>query len=187
MSDPELTIFCRQVRERSKENRTAIQILHRNALTGNIMGILRQELDSMIRCIFLLSVADMQYRKQLIHDSISGKAWRTKDGKRKITDKEMVDLSKNLHGWTQNLYTFGCGFIHLSAFHDYKDRDPFESLTSDERHNIAHYLHYYHGFVMNDNAKLRDIVYVLPGVFQKISDNLECYVKDLEAGSNLRP
>ena len=149
------------------------------------MSVLRQELDSMVRCVFLLSVTDMQYRERLIHDAVTGKAWRTVDGKHKVTDRDMVDLSGKLHGWTQNVYAFGCGFIHLSAFHDYKDRDPFESLTSDERRSIAHYLHYYHGFVMDQNTKLRDIENVLPGVFQKISDNLECYVKDLEAGSSL--
>ncbi len=81
MADSELAIFCRQVRKRSQENREALLLLHGNALTGNIMGILRQELDSMVRCIFLLSVIDRQYRERLLHDSVMGKPWRTKDGK----------------------------------------------------------------------------------------------------------
>jgi hypothetical protein len=51
----------------------------------------------------------------------------------------MVDLAARLHGWTQNVYAFGCGFIHLSAFHDYADRDPFDLLTPDDRKIIGHY------------------------------------------------
>lgn len=187
MADSELAIFCRQVRKRSQENREALCLLHRNALMGNVMGVLRQELDSMIRCIFLLSVTDRQYRERLLHDSAIGNPWRNKDGRGKVTDRDMVDLSSRLHGWTQNVYAFGCGFIHLSAFHDYSDRDPFDSLTPEDRHDIAHYLHQYHGVVMEHSTKLRDIEFVLPAIFTKISDNLEWYVRELEAGSNLQP
>jgi hypothetical protein len=187
MKDSELAIFCRQVRKRSQENRQASSLLHSNALTGNIMGVLRQELDSMVRCIFLLSVTDRPYRELLLHDSVVGNPWRTKDGKRKITDRDMVDLSSKLHGWTQNVYAFGCGFIHLSAFHDYSDRDPFDSLTLRDRHDIARYLNHYHGVVVDHTTKLRDIQFVLPNVFEKISANLECYVRELEVGSGLKP
>jgi hypothetical protein len=34
---PELTVFCRQVRKRSLENRQALGVLHRNTLTGNVI------------------------------------------------------------------------------------------------------------------------------------------------------
>jgi hypothetical protein len=162
-------------------------LLHRSGLTGNIVSILRQELDSMVRCVFLLSVTDLDYRQQLLHDSVNGIQWRTKDGKRKITDRNMVDLSSGLHGWTKNVYSFGCGFIHLSAFHDYSDRDPLDSLTPDDRMDIAFYLHHYHGVSMTEGTKFRDIERVLPAVFDKISGNLECYVRDLEAGLGLDP
>jgi|ERR1035438_3492210 hypothetical protein len=113
------------------------------------------------------------------------KPWRTKDGKRKVADRDMVDLSSALHGWTKNVYAFGCGFIHLSAFHDYAERDPFDSLTPEDRRDIAGYLSYYHGVVVDHTTKFRDIELVLPAVFEKISANLECYVKDLEGGSDL--
>ena len=78
MAESELTISCRQVRKRSQENSDALRLLHRSALIGNVMGILRQELDSMVRCIFLLSVTDRQYRERLIHESVTGVAWRTR-------------------------------------------------------------------------------------------------------------
>jgi hypothetical protein len=186
MMDSELNIFCRQVRNRSLENQKAISLLHHEGLVGNTMGVLRQELDSMVRCIFLLSVSDKIYRERLLHDAVHGNVWRNKDGKGKVTDKDMVELSSKLHGWAKNVYSFGCSFIHLSAFHDYSDRDPFELLVPEDRCDIANYLHYYHCFVMDENTKLRDIEFLLPAVFEKISSNLECYVKDLEAGKDLK-
>jgi hypothetical protein len=138
------------------------------------MAVLRQELDSMVRCIFLLSVSDRRYRRRLIEDAVNGRQWRTLDGKGKVTDRAMVDLSSKLHGWTRNVYAFGCGFIHLSAFHD-PNRDPFDLLTPQEREDIARYLNSYHGIALNSATKLRDIEPVLPGVFEKISSNLECW------------
>lgn len=139
----------------------------------------------MVRCIFLLSISDRPYRRRLIEDAVNGRQWRTQDGKGKITDRAMVDLSSKLHGWTRNVYAFGCGFIHLSAFHDYPNRDPFDFLTPQERKDIAEYLSSYHGVARGSATKLRDIEWVLPGVFDKISSNLECYVKALEEDSDL--
>jgi len=115
MADSELTVFCRQVRNRSRENREALALLHRSALTGNVLAVLRQELDSMVRCVFLLSVSDRLYRKRLLEDSVSGLLWRTENGRRKITDRDMVDLTSKLHGWTQNVYAFGCGFTTFQS------------------------------------------------------------------------
>jgi len=139
----------------------------------------------MVRCVFLLSVVDSQYQKQLLRDSVSGKQWRSKDGKRKITDREMVDLSSQLQGWTKSVYTFGCAFIHLSSFHDYANRDPLDSLTPEDRRSLAYYLAYYHGFKMDQATRFRDIEIVFPAVFEKISANLECCIKDLEDGTSL--
>jgi hypothetical protein len=103
----------------------------------------------------------------------------------KVTGRNMLDLSSRLHGRTKNLCSFGCGFIHLSAFHDYSDRDPLDSLTPDDRRDIAYYLHHYHGVSMTEGTNLRGIEHVLPAVFDKISGNLECYVRDLEGGLGL--
>lgn len=162
-------------------------LLHRSSLTGNVVAVLRQELDSMVRCIFLLSISDRSYRGQLIDDAVQGRPWRSKDGKRKVTDRDMVELSAKLHGWAQNVYAFGCGFIHLSAFHDYSDRDPFDFVTPEDRKNIGHYLKHYHGIPVDAATKFGDITTILPAVFEKIAENLECYVKDLEADLDLKP
>ena len=184
MPNPDVEAFCRAVRERTLQNGAAVSLLHKEQLPGNVVAILRQELDSMIRCIYLLSVRDRRLRSQLIAQSLNGQPWTTQTGKR-VTDREMVALSTRLQNWTQNVYKFGCAFIHLSGFCCSSGPDPFDSLTHDERNDIAHHLSHYHGFHMDAHTRFRDIVRVLPNVLEKISSNLECYVRDLDNDSDL--
>ncbi len=184
MPNANLEAFCRAVRERTLQNNTAVNLLHNERLSGNVVAVLRQELDSMVRCIYLLSVKDRNLRSRLIQQSLNGQPWTTQKGKR-VTDKEMVALSNELQNWTKNVYKFGCAFIHLSGFYDSSGRDALHSLPDDERNEIANHLRYYHGFNMDSKTRFRDIEGVLPRVLDKISSNLECYVCDLENDSDL--
>ena len=177
-------VFCRQVRERSQENRKAISLLHGAALLGQAVGILRQELDSMVRVIYLLSVTDRVRRAQLISAAANGRKWKgAKSGR--VTDREMVDLAQKLHGWTGSVYRFGCAFIHLSSYHDYKSRDPIEGLDAQERTDLLHHMRYYHGGPPNDDFTFSDLAPFLPVVFEKIASNLECYVGELAQDGQL--
>lgn len=185
MTDSDTQMLCRMIRHRSKENRDAVSVLHDKGLTGHVIGVLRQELDSMVRCIFLLSIKDRAYRSRLIQDAINHRRWRTNDRKRLITDKDMVELSSRLHGWTQMVYKFGCAFIHLSAYHDYAVRDPLDELSDVDRTNLARYIEQYHGVRLADSDSLMSIASILPRVFEKITSNLECYLKDLESDEDL--
>ena len=162
----DLDTFCRTVRERSRDNKAALCLLGRAALTGKVIGTLREELDSMIRCVYLLSIRDRQRRQQLISQFLDGQRWP-------VTDAKMIELSNKLQGWTQSVYKFGCAFIHLSKYHDAK-QDWSDSLSAHEREQIAHHLSYYHGFRMGADTKLSDVVPILPRVFEKIASNLEC-------------
>jgi hypothetical protein len=181
----DLEVFCRQIRKRSNEHARAIELLSCNHLIGPMIATLRQELDSLIRCIFLLAIKDRSYRSRLVADAVNGRKWRRIDGKGKVTDREMVELSNQLHGWTQSVYSFGCAFIHLSQFHDYEDRNPISTLDSAELAAINHHLNHYHGVTMNSETRLYDLARVLPAVFQKIASNLECYVERLETDSEI--
>jgi len=125
-----LALFCpRQVRRRSHENQMAFRLLMQTELVGPVVGLLRQELDSMIRVIYLLSIKDMVYRADLIEASVNGKRWKGPDGK-SISDRMMVNKTQSLHRWAQSVYSFGCGFIHLSRNHDYLAIDPFKSIST---------------------------------------------------------
>jgi len=177
MTKANLRVFCRTVRERSRDNSAALRLLDRAGLTGKVIGTLREELDSMIRCIYLLSISDRSRRDELIGKFLKGERWP-------VPDAKMVTLSSRLQGWTQSVYNFGCAFIHLSKYHD-KSQDPLDLLNRQEREQIAQHLSYYHGFRMDSNTRFRDIVPILPRVFEKIASNLECYVSDLENNSEL--
>lgn len=177
-------IFCRQVRKRTSEHREAVLRLW--GLPGQIVSILREELDSMVRVIYLLSISDCRRRSELIEAAVQGQEWaRAKDGKR-VTDREMVDLANRLQHWTQSVYRFGCGFIHLSSFHDYRERDPLDMISEDERKAILEHMRYYHGGPTGNKPSFQDIIPFLPSVFEKIASNLECYVKMIEEDKDLR-
>jgi hypothetical protein len=176
-----LETFCRQVRARSTEHRAAIHLLHGRRLLSQVVAILRQELDSMVRVIFLLSVADKPYRQQLIDASVNGAKWTVKGKSACITDREMVELAQSLHGWTQSVYKFGCAFIHLSRFHDYEHRDPLLALAKDEKAAILKHMRADHGGPAVAHPTFEDLLPYLPAVFEKVASNLEHYVEKLEA------
>jgi hypothetical protein len=140
----------------------------------------------MVRVIFLLSVNDPIYRGQLIAASVSGDKWTANGRGSRITDREMVELAQDLHGWTESVYRFGCAFIHLSALHDYQDRDPLGIIPPEEREAILKHMRYYHGLPSRSDVTARDLIPYIPAVFDKISTNLECYLKDLESGEDLK-
>jgi hypothetical protein len=180
-----LDIFCRQIRERSNENRMAMNLLYSAHIPSQLISILRQELDSMVRVIYLLSISDMAYRDNLIRDSVEGRKWREKGSNKSITDREMVDLANKLQGWTESVYRFGCAFIHLSNFHDHKKRDPMGMISAEEKESLLEHMRAYHGGPLIPNPKFTDLIPFLPMVFHKIADNLECYIKSLEKNETI--
>lgn len=176
----ELVIFVRQVRSRSIENRKAIKLLATAGLTGQVVAVLRQELDSMVRVMYLI-LQPPSRRMELICASIQGERWSQSGTRAAVTDKEMVDLAAGFQGWTSAVYKMACAFIHLSNFHDYRDRDPLAQISASERRDILDYCRYYHGGPAED-ATFVDLIPYLPEVFIKISDNLDCYIEGLENG-----
>ena len=139
----------------------------------------------MVRVILLLQVSNVRERERLVQSTLHGERWRvlTRNGRlRYVTDREMVDLSQHLIGWTLSVYKFGCAFVHLSDFHNYFCQNPFEKLLAEERQDILSHLRYYHGGPRSDNPRMEELACPIPRVFAKIADNLECYVKDLEQG-----
>jgi hypothetical protein len=172
------------IRNRSEENRKAIQCFSfPHSVLSPAFSILRQELDSMIRIIYLLAVTDITERQRLIDSTLRGENWkiRTNKGKwRTITDREMVNLAQHLQGWTQSVYRFGCAFVHLSDFHNHIAQNPFDKLTKEEKKDILSHMRNYHGGPRNENPEMAELATYVPQVFEKISSNLECYLKELE-------
>jgi hypothetical protein len=176
MSD--ISEFCRIVRQRSVENSNASLLLFRSGLKGHVIGVLRQELDSMVRVIYLLNQSEVD-RSKLISQTLTGVKWRLTSG-RQVTDRDMVDIADRLNGWTLSVYKFGCAFIHLSFYHDYQLCDPFKSISINDKIDIVKHLNGYHGYPLDRDLSLDSISMYMPMIQEKISSHLECYLKDLE-------
>ncbi|HHH0188727.1 TPA: hypothetical protein ACPZCO_003207 [Yersinia enterocolitica] len=178
--------FCTMIRNRSEENVRAMRKLSTlHDVLSPAFSILRQELDSMIRVIYLLQITDLQERERLIKSTLQGEKWQvfTPKGKLKnVLDRDMIDISQQLQGWTQSVYRFGCSFIHLSDFHNHQMQNSFQQLTETERQDVLSHMRNYHGGPSNDNPDMKEIAQYLPRILNKISSNLICYVEDLESG-----
>jgi hypothetical protein len=176
-------IFCNMIRKRSHDNRAALLSMGPDTAVSVAISILRIELDSMIRVIYLLSIPDLDERTRLIYSVLCGKGWLIKTAKgkwKKITDKEMVDLSQRLQGWTQSVYKFGCAFIHLSDYHNNQNPFPFSRLPEAEKQAILFHMRHYHEGPLTDNPSMQELSMFIPGIFGKISSNLEVYLAQLE-------
>ncbi|MCL4501935.1 MAG: hypothetical protein M1438_08765 [Deltaproteobacteria bacterium] len=173
--------FCNCIRQRSIEHKIAFQRI--TDLPSIMASIIRQELDSMVRVIYLLSISDLHERNKLIKQTIDGNKWtiKTQKGKqRHITDREMVELANRLQGWTKSVYKFGCAFIHLSSHHAYNIKNPLESISKAEKEDIISHMRSYHGGPNSDSPSFEELAAYFPRVFEKITDNLDCYIKELE-------
>ncbi len=171
--------FLNILESRTQENRETISLLVQNRHLGNAISTLRQEIDTFVRVVYLATMEDLSYREHLMECTIKGEKWTEKGKKRKITDREMVDIANRLKGYVQYAYKFGCSFIHLSDSHDYKNVNPFASLSMDEQNNIAFYLNYYHGYPTTEKLSINSISRLIPNIFDKISNNMLCYTKHL--------
>ncbi len=182
-------LFCGMIRNRSDENRRAIQCFSKpHGVLSPAFSILRQELDSMIRVIYLLAVTNLTERQRLIDATLRGDKWKiqtNKDKWRDVTDREMVDLAQHLQGWTKSVYKFGCAFVHLSDFHNHLVQNPFDKLMVSEKQDILSHMRYYHGGPCNNNPDMTELSSYVPQVFEKIAGNLECYLKELEQNQTL--
>jgi hypothetical protein len=179
--------FCGILRSRSAENKKSFDVLFENNLYGNCFSVLRQELDSMIRVIYLLNIPEISKRKLLVQKTLNGEKWtfiNHNNRVQNITDRDMVNISSELLGWTQNVYKFGCSFIHLSNFHNYLIEDPFMELSESEKGIIIKQINNYHSANLNMNSNLSDVVPYLPKIMDKITANFKYNIASLENNGN---
>jgi len=175
--------FCRILRERSNEHKTAINLMLQNRLYGQAISILRQELDSMVRAIFLLNEPDLSIRNHFIRQTLNNTKWTLPNAKTIVTDRQMVDLASTLFGWTKSVYKLGCAFIHLSPMNDYNNENPFLHLTQEEVDDVKEHLNNYHGFSLTNELNMQTVTPYLLRVFTKVSDNLGYYIGGVASDS----
>jgi hypothetical protein len=170
--------FIQLIQNRSKENAESLQDDFNKRRIGKCLETLRTELDSFIRVMYLGRISDIAERERLIQLTLSGEKWTvlTPNNKwKQVMDKDMVDKADELFGYVHYVYKFGCGFIHLSNFHNYATTNPFDKLSDIEKGDIKNYLNQYHHFPIDNELTVESITNYIPNVFEKISTNLTCY------------
>ncbi|MCC6181270.1 MAG: hypothetical protein IT237_05500 [Bacteroidia bacterium] len=175
--------FIEIVKSRSAENSKSIHLLFEKGIIGNCISILRQELDSFIRVIYLGKLGDMNERQRLMQLTIDGLEWNelTINGRqRKITDRDMVDFANVLFGYINYVYKFGCGFIHLSNNHDFQNENPFEKLSDYDKTSIVTYLNQYHNFPIENELTIEAFKPYLLNVYEKVSSNMLYHIDELK-------
>jgi hypothetical protein len=170
--------FCRILRDRSAEHTAAARLLFPQGLYGQMIAILRQELDSMVRVIFLTTQSSSN-RQHYINQTLSNEKWTLPSTRTLITDRQMVDFANTLYGWPRSVYKLGCAFIHLSAMADYNNVNPFSQLPISEQQDIKQHLHNYHQYPLSDNLSVTSVGPYLLKVLEKISSNLEYEIQRL--------
>ncbi|MEU6789325.1 hypothetical protein ABZ912_59960 [Nonomuraea angiospora] len=170
--------FCRAVRARSQEHHQAMDIALERGWWAIASSVLRMELDSMIRVIYLLRNPDV--RDCILASCVTGKGFR--DGRGRVADRRMIDIAIGHNGWVDAVYRFGNKFVHLTDAHDYAEVDPFQ--TYEHKDEVIQYLNQYHGGhlsgrPLDDSSTLRDIAAYAPHVLNKITSNLNGYIGHL--------
>jgi hypothetical protein len=174
----EIDRFHRLVQNRTKENMKSVAILINSGNYSVAIGLLRQEIDTFVRLVYLGKVSDDE-AKRLVNDLVDGKQWQHKFGKSgRITDREMVNEAKQKYFWVEIAYEFGCKLIHLSEIHDYENIDPFTRISFKDKNEIISYLKSYHGY-SETNIDIERFITFLPSVMKKIQDKVIDYNNQL--------
>ena len=177
-----IDVFCNIIRKRSSDHAQAMERLQ--DLPSMMIAILRQELDSLIRVVYLLDLSDFEERERFISQTLDGDKWtiKTHKGKDKtLTDAEMVETCNEIFGWTEKVYKAGCSLIHLSNLHGVTVDDEIHDFWTLEisQDEVLDYLKQFHDLPDLDSPTLNDISPYFPKVLKKISDNLERYLEQL--------
>jgi len=173
--------FVDLVKNRSKENIESFNLLYEKGLYGNCVSVLRQELDSYIRVLFINGHTE---KDAFISQILSDKKLKDKD--KTITDRAMLEYLKPSHmdAWEESyIYQIGCFFVHLSNFHNYKTENPFQNISQADKENIVEFIKDKHSWEADtsniDINKIESVIPFLPLIIKKISANLECALEKL--------
>jgi hypothetical protein len=153
--------FCRMINARSREHHDAVRVALDEGWLAIAGCILRMELDSMIRVIWLLRHPDT--REQILASCVAGQGFKA--GRTRISDREMAKDATEVNGWVQAVYDFGNRFVHLTDAHDYAVLDPFQAY--EHRGEVIEYLNHYHrgkvpGRPVGDSSTLSDLAAYAP-------------------------
>ena len=84
-------------------------------------------------------------------------------------------LQKTLTGWEADIFEFRNIFYRITINFNYLLKDPIHGLNESEREIIHNYIKKYHDQSIQNDYTIKELIPVLPMIFQKISDNINEY------------
>lgn len=171
--------YKKLIYHRLEENIKSFKLLFGIQHYGNCISIMCQELDQIVRLLFLIN-STLVERKQFMESSINSHKWfiMNRDNKREfITDEVLEEFTKTLTGWDKSIYEFGFAFKNLSSNFNYGSKDPIKSMNEEDRKKLYNYISEYHIKKFPNDFSLSDLIPVLPLIIEKISINLKSYME----------
>ncbi|NJP26806.1 MULTISPECIES: hypothetical protein [unclassified Microbispora] len=190
--------FCRQVETRSDELERALPLLIEHEMWILAGSVLRMQVESLARAVFLLNdpVATRELRvERSFSPGLDGRFPELPPRRGIVQDTAMVRLADEMvpglkHSAT-SMYIVGCKLVHLSAAHEYHERDPYQALSIEQRHQfILDPLAAVWGSTcgLSDDSTFVEVMTVAsPRAFRKLGELLRACVKRLRDGESLDP
>jgi hypothetical protein len=173
--------YKKLVSQRLDENRKSFDLLFGIKHYGNCISIMRQELDQVIKLLFLLN-SNKNDQKQFIESSINNHKWfivNSENKKEIITEDILATYSETLDGWDKSVYEFGLAFGSLANTYNYGTKDPIKSMGENDKEKIYKYISEYHNSNFPKDYDLSKLILELPTILNKISINLQKYMDRL--------
>lgn len=173
--------FKKIVFQRLEENQKSFDILFGLKHYGNCISIMRQELDQIIRLLFLLN-STKNVQRQLIESSINNHKWfviNKENKKDYITEEIISKYSESLNGWDKSIYEFGLAFGSLATTFNYGTKDPIKTMAENDRDKIYKYILEYHNRDFPRDYDINVLIRELPDILNIISSNLQKYMDRL--------
>lgn len=162
---------------RLEDARKSFDILYGMKHYGSCISLLCQELNQVVRVLYLLNTAPTE-RNRLIEFTLNDKKWYVAEEDRKkkyITDETFAAFANSFDGWEKAICEFGDSFRTVSSSLTHPTKDPVSALGSEERDKIHRYIASYHDGNFPENFTIEQLNPILPRVFDRIAERLREY------------
>jgi|SRR5208282_4151651 len=171
--------YKKLISHRMQENMKSFKLLFNIKHYGNCISIMCQELDQLIRLLFLLN-SNSDEKKQFMYSAINSQRWyiiNNENKKEYVTDETLLKFAETLNDWDRSIYEFGFSFNDLSTNFNYGSRDPIKSMNERNRKKLYNYVKEYHVRDFPASFSLDDLIPVLPMIIEEISSKLNKYLE----------
>jgi hypothetical protein len=170
--------YKKMVTHRLEENIKSFHLLFGMKHYGNCISIMCQELDQMIRILFLINSSSNE-KQQFMYSSINSHKWYITNKENKkvyITDEMLLKFAETLKDWDKSIYQFGFSFKNLTNNFNYGSRDPIKSMSKMDRDKLFCYITEYHQKEFKSDFTIEDFIPILPEIIEKISIYMKIYL-----------